>query len=210
MWTLIAIIAGCSEYTVSPERARSRPGTPSPQPGLWLPPLDTGTPTDTADCEDGYFAEYYNLPADHPEVEDGAADPPPGDLPWNHDWYDEQYLAYTVVEPGLDFGTDWWPVDEGLPGDPQYFAVRWEAVLEVDADTTATFELGSDDDSWALIDGEVVADLAGLHAVETDTFTLTLAAGQHQLELYMAERHTSQSGFWFTWSTPDIRIFSCP
>jgi fibro-slime domain-containing protein len=177
--------------------------------------VDTSTPTDTStgdtgDCEDVYIGHFYNLPADHPDIEGEVTGVLEGDLPANHDWWDETWWAFDEEHPGLEFGDDWWPVDEGLEGDPQYFAVHWEAQLEVDTDSVVAFELGSDDDGWAFIDDILVADLGGIHGVEATSFVVSLTAGVHSLDLYMAERHTSNSGFWFRWMSDEVRIWTCP
>lgn len=162
------------------------------------------------DCEDGYWADYYNLPLSHPDVEEGAASFGAGDLPWDHDWFDAEYFHAREVEPGLSFGSNWFPVDGDLPGDPYHFAVHIVAKIEVEEDMVATFEMGSDDDSWAFIDGALEGDLAGLHALEITTFDVPLTAGIHDLELYMAERHTSESAFWFRWLSDGVSVFACP
>lgn len=163
-----------------------------------------------ADCEDGYWADYYNLPGSHPDVEGGAASYAPGDLPWFHDWYDSDYFYARQLEPGLSFGRNWFPIPSELPGDPYHFAVHIVAKIEVEEDMVATFEMGSDDDGWAFIDGALEGDLAGLHALEITTFDVPLSAGVHDVELYMAERHTAESAFWFRWLSDGISVFACP
>lgn len=206
----LSLLISCSDYALE---------TPAKLPTIEedtsVPPTETASeqvdtgPVPLEDCEDGYWADYFNLPADHPDVEvDWVAIE--DDVPANHDWWDPQYFAFRQTDPGLDFGDQWWPVNEGLPGDPQYFAVHWQATLNVEVDVVVAFELGSDDDGWAFIDGEVVANLAGIHGVEQTQFLLPLYAGRHQLDLYMAERHTYNSGFWFRWLSEDVSIYACP
>ncbi len=219
------LLLSCSDYDlaspVGPEVERKDSGSPAVEVDDTAPPRDTAAvdtafdpPADTGDyvvddCQDGYFAYYYNLPADHPdvEIEDAGG---PDDVPSNHDWWDEAYYAFEQEDPGLEFGDQWWPVNTGLPGDPQYFAVRWVAILESDSDLIVPFEMGSDDDSWAYLDGELMASLPGIHGVEATQFYAPLTQGQHKLELFMAERHTSNSGFWFKWLAEGVRIFACP
>ncbi len=212
-------LLACNDYGFSHSESE-KPGDtalPSDKPipeevqdsGGSAPPTDSGEP-DLDDCEDGYWADYFNLPADHPEVEIDISGLVPGDSPFNHDWYDAQYFSFRQVDPGLEFGENWWPVDEGLEGDPQYFAVHWKAWLDVHESAPVTFELGSDDDGWAFIDGEMVADLGGIHGVEETSFLVTMEQGIHELDLYMAERHTSNSGFWFRWLEDTLEIYACP
>jgi fibro-slime domain-containing protein len=175
--------------------------------GGGLPPI----PDPYDDCEDGYWADYYNLPWDHPDVERAETGLMPGDHPDNHDWWDAGYFVRREVDPGLEFGDDWWPVDEGEPGDPQYFAVHWQATLVVDdSEGWVMFELGSDDDGWAFLDGEMIADLGGIHGVTTTTYAAPAKPGEHKLELFMAERHTSNAGFWFKFLSENVRVYACP
>ena len=171
---------------------------------------DPDGPLDFEDCTDGYWADYYSLPSDHPEVEIDVGGVVTGDDPANHDWWDEQYYVRTEIDTNLEFGSNWWPVDEGLPGDPHYYAVHWFSYLWMEETGSVSFELGSDDDSWAYLDGELIADLGGIHGVEATTYTMTLEAGVHTLDLYMAERHTSDAGFWFRWNNTDLGYYACP
>ena len=208
---LTLLLAACSDYYLESPTKEALPSedtaTPAAETGS-VQLEDTG-PVDLESCEDGYWADYFNLPADHPDVEIDWVEID-DDVPSNHDLWDPQYFAFRQNDPGLDFGDQWWPVDTGLPGDPQYFAVHWVATLDVAVDVVVPFELGSDDDGWAFIDGEQVANLAGIHGVEETEFLAPLLAGRHALDLYMAERHTFNSGFWFRWLSDEVSIYACP
>ena len=213
----ISMMLSCTDYELTEDATASDPGADDPgRPddgdggdGGGDSGWDLEHPPDFDECEDGYRADYFNLPNTHPEVELDIGGLAQGDDPLNHDWWDAAYYVRTEVDTNLEFGSGWWPVDEGLPGDPQYYAVHWFAWLEMANAGAVSFELGSDDDSWAYIDGELVADLGGIHGVEATTFTLNLDAGVHTLDLYMAERHTSNAGFWFRWNNTDLGYYAC-
>jgi chitodextrinase len=54
----------------------------------------------------------------------------------------------------------------------------------------------------------MVIDLGGIHALEENTGTIFLTAGIHPLEIYFAERHLTQSGFYFEFLDEDVEIVS--
>ncbi|MGB9561988.1 MAG: PA14 domain-containing protein, partial [bacterium] len=152
-----------------------------------------------ASCEfmPGAIGYYYNLPADHPEVEGPITGVVRGDNPFNHDWYSPRYFVFSRLDRSLNFGDSWWPVNTGLPGDPQYFAVHWVTTLFAPATGTYSFRIVSDDDAWAYIDGRLVADNGGIHPMTACYWSTTLTKGYHTLHIYFAERHRVQSGFIF-------------
>ncbi|MBI5000573.1 MAG: PKD domain-containing protein [Euryarchaeota archaeon] len=160
------------------------------------------------DLETGYRGTYFNLPADHPDVEGSITGVVPGDNPFGHDWYDDRYFSFQRIDSNLEFGGDFFPVDDGLPGDPHYFAVHWQANISVPADGDYSFLMGSDDDSWLYIDGELVIDLGGVHALEENTGSIDLSTGVHPLDIYFAERHLVQSGFYFRFLDDEVHVAS--
>lgn len=153
---------------------------------------------------EGYVGNYYNLPDDHPDVEGDITGVVTGDSPFNHDWYDDKYFSFSRVDESLTFGRDFFPVDDGLPGDPYYFAVHWTANITVNVADNYTFEVGSDDDSWVYIDDEMVSDLGGTHAYWLNSETVYLEEGVHSLDIYFAERHVVQSGFYFDFTPATV------
>ncbi len=194
------IAAGCSEFTLR-DPPRVEVATP---PGS--PPDQSGQPPDWQDCFQGFLGEYSNLAQNHPDVEPmpplEGEEPAPLDLT-TLDWWDQP--SFQEFSPSLDFGSNWWPVDEGLAGDPAYFSVRWNAWLRAWDDTTLEFSLGSADDVWILLDDEIVFAQPGIKDFEPQTYTLDLDAGQYPIEIRYAHR-SGQSGFRFRVLDGDVSL----
>jgi fibro-slime domain-containing protein len=170
--------------------------SPTPQPTT-VPAQDPhgDPPQDWTACATGYQGYYYNLSSGHPDVEPEEPTLPDGTTPDRLDWWDSSGFAFTRPSTGLDFGTDWFPVDQGLDGDPAYFSVRWTAWIRAFSSTTLTLSLGSADDAWVLIDGKVVASLPGIHPFDVQSFDIPLAARQYPLDIYFAQRALPDSAF---------------
>lgn len=199
-WTLVVTLAACSEYVIDPPEP---PPTAEP-PGI-DPDADFGQPPEWSSCTTGYHGQYYNLTVDDPDVEP-APDAPVVEDPTGLDWWDPARLAWRRYDGGLDFGANWWPVDEGFEGDPAYFAVRWTAWIRVWDGTTLELTLGSADDGWVLVDGSVVAAQPGVHPFEPATFAVSLESGQYPLDIRMAQRAGEDSAFRFRVLSGDVTI----
>ena len=106
----------------------------------------------------------------------------------------------------LDFGANWWPVDEGVQGDPQYFSVRWTAWMRAGSYTTVSVLLGSADDSWVLVDKSVRVALPGVHAFDPQTLTFDLPAGQYPFDVRFAQRAGTESAFRFRVLGGDVTL----
>ena len=73
---------------------------------------------------------------------------------------------------------------------------------------TYNFSLGSDDDAWLFIDGMLVGDNGGIKSGSPTVFnTGSLAAGNHSVDLFFADRHVTESGITFA---PEFTVSTIP
>jgi fibro-slime domain-containing protein len=166
-------------------------------------------PQDCVEPDIEYCGMYFNHIPDGVDFEGPITGLNPGDSPFNHPtWWDITKLAFKQNDSSLTFGNNFLPVDQGLTGDPFHFTAHWRALLTVPADGDYGYTLGSDDDSWMYIDGNMVEDLGGVHPPITSSSFVYLTQGQHIFNLYFAERHTVQSYLSFAWTTPGIDIIA--
>lgn len=68
-----------------------------------------------------------------------------------------------------------------------HFYVRWTGRIKVPRDGKLTFFTESDDGSRLWIDGKVVIDNGGLHAMEEKSGEVDLKAGEHDLKVELFE-----------------------
>jgi len=148
----------------------------------------------------GHFVgDFFNLPCDHPDVEGPITGVVTGHQPGDYDWYSSRYYAFTIEREDLliPYARDYFPVNQGVCGDPYYFAAHWYTTAIASKTGTYTFSLGSDDDGWLLIDDRMVIDLGGIHAANRRTGSIRLTEGPHRIDIYFAERHRVQSALEF-------------
>ena len=190
-------LCGCPEYHVHPPAPAPVAEPPGAQQDAY------GDPPDWSTCAQGYRGFYYNLPAGHSDVlaaavpDTGAADALPAITRDGLDWWDADYLSYEDYEASLDFGGNWYPVDDGLEGDPDGFAVRWVAWMRVTEDADVQVQLGAATDAWLLIDEQEVAAVTGARELVTESFDLRLETGQFPMDLYHGHRGGDTAGFRF-------------
>ena len=195
---LFFLLLGCSEYQVYEPPVLP----PAEPPGV--PPASVGAPPDWTDCDLGYAGHYINLsPADM-----GVAPPDsgPGDelVQDTLNWWDTNRPQIADYDPSLDKGSNWWPLDEGVEGDPAYFAAWWVVWIKAHNATEATFTLGAATDAWVYLDNKLVGSQSGKTELRADTFAVSLRAGQYPIVIYAAQRGGPESALRFRWLTGDV------
>lgn len=83
------------------------------------------------------------------------------------------------------------------------FAVRWTGVIRIPKDGNYTFHTESDDGSRLLINGKIVVDNGGLHAMEEKGGAVELKAGDHAILIDFFE-NGGGAGCKVSWEGPDL------
>jgi hypothetical protein len=201
---LAAALVGCApEYQV-----RDEPPTPPAEPPGDVLDDFGDPPNDWTACDQGYLARYFNLPVNHPDLEPALEAAVVHD-PDTTDWFDEEWAAFDRFEPSLDFGGQWWPVDEGLDGDPAYFSAAFTAWMRVWDPGEHDLVLGAGGDAWVLLDGELAAEAHHLDGFDSEVLTLDLDAGVYPLEVRFTHRTADADGFRFRTVSPVEAVSVC-
>jgi hypothetical protein len=83
-----------------------------------------------------------------------------------------------------------------------HFYVRWFGRIKIPRDGKFTFFTESDDGSRLWIDGKVVVDNGGLHAMEEKSGDVELKAGDHDLKVELFE-NDGEVGIKLSWEAPN-------
>ena len=138
----------------------------------------------------GYFGKYFNIPISHPTIKQNIKER-------DEDWYSDEYLSFSQIDSSLNFGNGFFPLNEGMEGDPYYFAVYWRAKIEMPSEGKFEYKIASDDGSWVYIDGKLITSLGGIHPARSASYSTTLSKGSHVIEIYFVEQAPRHSHFSF-------------
>lgn len=193
----LLLLTACNEFVL-----RKPPPVAPADPPAEDPDAAFGQPPDWATCSSGWYGQYYNLPGDHPDLEpewasDSGIDPDLPDMD-DLDWWAEDRVAFRRFDPSLDFGSNWWPVEQGIKGDPAYFSTRWTAWMRVTGGSTIDVVLGAQSAAWLAFDGAPVLDVAEYQgAPVAQVYTVPVRSGQFPVELRFGQLEAGESGFRF-------------
>ncbi|MFH1650196.1 MAG: PA14 domain-containing protein [Candidatus Woesearchaeota archaeon] len=173
--------------------------------------------------EQGWYARYYNYFSTHPDMElpnvqwpDAThGDPLSSVQNWTADWYDAQYFKFARVDTSLMFGNEFYPFnmtpEETTNGHEYHFGARWSGIVDIEAPGNYSFVLGSDDDSWVYVNGQLVLNNAGVHMDTMKNGIVYLEDGD-VIDVFFAERHTIQSTMNFDFNEVLVHPYNedCP
>lgn len=137
----------------------------------------------TEEMRPGLVAEFFNIGKPMEQFPAIAADRKP-DL--------------RRIDPKINYEQ----TSETFPGTDMadHFYVRWTGKVRISKDSKYTFFTESDDGSRLWIDGKVIVDNGGLHAMEEKSGEVELKAGDHDLKLELFE-NDGDVGCKLSWET---------
>ncbi len=160
----------------------------------------------------GWLVRYYDYSVTHPDMYLTVTDPKlmqPFGKPADHDWYNDKYLVKTAIENNLNFGNDWYPLDEyNKEGSAHNFYFGAIFTSQVTAPTSGEYlaNLASDDDSWLVVNDQVAINNSGMHGLQGPQAAIKLNKGVNKVEVYYAERGAVKAGLQFQFNDPNLII----
>jgi len=87
------------------------------------------------------------------------------------------------------------PNASGFDGSDGYTSARLSGTFDLASPGTITMSLGSDDDAWVFVNGNLVDDNGGVHGFSDVPFDVTtgLNTGTNTVDIFFADRHTTGS-----------------
>lgn len=84
----------------------------------------------------------------------------------------------------------------------QMRTAHWKGTLPSASNSTFTFTVSSDDDSWVFLDGALALDNGGVKAVGTTVKSVPVTAGNHTVDIFYADRCTAKAVMGFAVTQP--------
>jgi len=101
-----------------------------------------------------------------------------------------------------------YPNNSGQDGSDGFSAVEWVGTFLTPLGGSATFNLGSDDDAWVFLNGNLIMDNGGVHGVTNAPTTVSgLLPGTNTLDIFYADRHVT--GAYISFSS-DVTLNAVP
>lgn len=195
-------------------------------------PLGQPTPTIKAcgtanlpeTCENtDYLVQYYDYTATTTGMELSSSVLP--DRITNSDpmhsfskpWFTQQYFVATTTATSSRFNP-FFPLDYlgNTPGQIHnfHFGARFNGQVEVKEEGDYKYVLDGDDDTWLFIDGKLIKNRSGVYLnggnPESSNGIIHFRAGQkYTIDIFFAERHTSNSLLDFRFATKGVTVTNC-
>jgi len=155
----------------------------------WVMALASGAASQEPAAEElkpGLVAEFFNIGKPMEEFPTVAAERKPD-------------LRRVDRQINFEHTTDTFP---GTAMSDHFYA-RWSGKIRIPRDGKYTFFTESDDGSRLWIDGKVVVDNGGLHAMEEKSGEIDLKAGEHDIKLELFE-NDGEVGCKLSWEAPNM------
>ncbi len=116
----------------------------------------------------------------------------------------------TVALPFSD-GSLYPPAGTGQNDSSGFQTAVFTGTFNLATASQVSFSLGADDDAFFYVDGTIVSQLGGIHGnTVVPVTTSTLASGNHTIELFYADRHTTNASLNFGINSQGIVINPIP